>query len=89
MNAVYKIIFWFLRDCIRETKERLWPRRAEEEGSEAQAREAMEREERRRRAKERQQRLIEEFASMQKQFMEKAMETGMWKYFFFLEIFVC
>lgn len=59
-----------------ETKERIWPRRAEEEGSEAKAREAMEREERRRKAKERQQKLIEEFASMQKQFMEKAMETG-------------
>lgn len=65
------------RECIVETAERLWPHRAEEQGSgEAKAREAQEREDRRRRAKERQQRLIEEFANKQKQFMEKTMETG-------------
>ncbi|KAL0268005.1 UNVERIFIED_CONTAM: hypothetical protein PYX00_010107 [Menopon gallinae] len=63
------------RDYIKETKEALWPKRAEEDGMETKAREAKEREERRRRAKERQQKLIEEFASKQKQFMEKAMET--------------
>lgn len=43
---------------------------------ERKEREERERAERRRKAKERQQKLMDEFASKQKQFMEKAMETG-------------
>lgn len=58
------------------TRERLWPRHPEEGEEERRQREEMERTERRRRAKERQQKLMEEFASRQKQFMERAMETG-------------
>lgn len=61
------------RDCIVETRNKLWPRQQECE-EEQKRRENREREERRRRAKERQQKLMAEFASKQKQFMEKAME---------------
>lgn len=59
-----------------QTRERLWPRQPEEGETERKEREERERAERRRRAKDRQQKLMEEFASKQKQFMEKAMETG-------------
>lgn len=52
----------------------MWPRQPECE-EEQRRRENKEREERRRRAKERQQKLMAEFASKQKQFMEKAMEA--------------
>lgn len=61
---------------MNETRERLWPRKPEEGEAERREREERERGERRRKAKERQQKLMEEFASKQKQFMEKAMETG-------------
>ncbi|CAG2059045.1 unnamed protein product [Timema podura] len=63
------------RDNIHETLNRLWPRNQEECEEEQKEREAKEREERRRKAKDRQQKLMAEFASKQKQFMEKAMET--------------
>lgn len=65
----------FCREDIRETRNRLWPRKPEEGEEETREREAREREERRRRAKERQQKLMAEFASKQKEFMERAMET--------------
>lgn len=50
----------------------MWPKQQE---CEEEQKENREREERRRRAKERQQKLMAEFASKQKQFMEKAMES--------------
>lgn len=59
-----------------QTKECLWPKKPEEGEVERKEREERERAERRRKAKDRQQKLMEEFASKQKQFMEKAMETG-------------
>nr|CAD7197122.1 unnamed protein product [Timema douglasi] len=65
------------RDNIHETRNRLWPRKQEECEEEQKEREAKEREERRKKAKDRQQKLMAEFASKQKQFMEKAMETGL------------
>jgi len=65
----------FCKDCVVQTRERLWPRQPEEGEAERREREERERAERRRKAKERQQKLMEEFASKQKQFMEKAMET--------------
>lgn len=61
------------RKCISDTRHKLWPRQQERE-EEEKRRENREREERRRRAKERQQKLMAEFASKQKQFMEKTME---------------
>ncbi|XP_068083669.1 E3 ubiquitin-protein ligase Ubr3 isoform X2 [Anabrus simplex] len=63
------------REDIRETRNRIWPRKQDEGEEEQKEREAREREERRRRAKERQQKLMAEFASKQKEFMERAMET--------------
>lgn len=63
------------RENVIETRDRLWPRKPEEGEAERREREERERGERRRKAKERQQKLMEEFASKQKQFMEKAMET--------------
>lgn len=65
------------RDDIIETKKRLWPRKPENE-NEQKDKENREKEERKKRAKERQQKLMAEFASKQKQFMEKAMEPGMY-----------
>ncbi|KAF5282499.1 hypothetical protein FQR65_LT14269 [Abscondita terminalis] len=61
------------KDFIRETRNKIWPPQPECE-EEQKRRENKEREERRRRAKERQQKLMAEFASKQKQFMER-MET--------------
>lgn len=63
------------RECVVTTREKLWPRLPEEE-KERREREEKERSERRRRAKERQQKIMEEFVFRQKQFMQKAMETG-------------
>jgi E3 ubiquitin-protein ligase UBR3 len=62
------------REFISLTKERLWPKTKSDD--ELEAKEAREREERRRRAKERQQKLMAEFKTKQRQFMEKAKETG-------------
>ncbi|KAK9883218.1 hypothetical protein WA026_001407 [Henosepilachna vigintioctopunctata] len=56
--------------CIAEVRSRLWPTQEKQE-QEKKVRETKEREERRKRAKERQQKLMAEFASKQKQFMEK------------------
>lgn len=61
------------KDFINETRKKIWPPQPECE-EEQRKRENKEREERRRRAKERQQKLMAEFASKQKQFMER-MET--------------
>ncbi|RZF33108.1 hypothetical protein LSTR_LSTR013279 [Laodelphax striatellus] len=63
------------RENVVAVRERLWPRQPEEGEAERRDREERERGERRRRAKERQQKLMEEFASQQKQFMEKTLET--------------
>ncbi|XP_075237272.1 ubr3 ubiquitin ligase isoform X2 [Lycorma delicatula] len=63
------------REDVIKVKEQLWPRQPEEGEAERREREERERGERRRRAKERQQKLMEEFASKQKQFMEKTMEN--------------
>ena len=63
------------REYIIETKNRLWPRMEDCE-EEKREREIREKEERRKRAKERQQKLMAEFANKQKEFMQKAMETG-------------
>ncbi|XP_070516369.1 E3 ubiquitin-protein ligase Ubr3 isoform X1 [Cardiocondyla obscurior] len=63
------------KQTIIETRNKLWPRMQECEEDEQRERENREREERRKRAKERQQKLMAEFASKQKQFMEKAMKT--------------
>lgn len=68
------------RESVIQTRECLWPRQPEEGEAERKEREERERAERRRKAKERQQKLMEEFASKQKQFMEKAMETGNYKF---------
>lgn len=62
------------KQCIQETRMKLWPTQEERDAARKQ-RENKEREERRRRAKERQQKLMAEFATKQRQFMEKAMET--------------
>lgn len=64
------------RNSIVETKNKLWPRMQECE-DEQRERELREKEERRRRAKEHQQKVMEDFANKQRQFMEKAMETGL------------
>jgi len=66
------------REFVSQTKEKVWPKTKSEE--ELEAKEAKEREERRRRAKERQQKLMAEFATKQRQFMEKAKETGKLKF---------
>jgi E3 ubiquitin-protein ligase UBR3 len=63
------------RENIVDSRNRLWPRMQDCE-EEQRERENREKEERRRRARERQQKLMAEFASKQKQFMEKAMESG-------------
>lgn len=63
------------KENIIETRNRLWPRMQDCE-NEQRERENREKEERRRRARERQQKLMAEFANKQKQFMEKAMESG-------------
>lgn len=59
---------------MRECRARLWPLRPDQAEREQRRRESAEREERRRRAKERQKRLIEEFATRQRRFLE-TMET--------------
>lgn len=58
------------------TRDKLWPRQPGESEKKRKVREELEKIERRRRARERQQKLMEEFASKQKQFLQKAMETG-------------
>ncbi|XP_011496807.1 PREDICTED: E3 ubiquitin-protein ligase UBR3 [Ceratosolen solmsi marchali] len=62
------------RENIIDSRNRLWPRMQDCE-EEQRERENREKEERRRRARERQQKLMAEFASKQKLFMEKAMES--------------
>ncbi|KAL3273063.1 hypothetical protein HHI36_014518 [Cryptolaemus montrouzieri] len=58
------------RHTIAEIRAKLWPTQEKQE-EEKKAKDTKEREERRKRAKERQQKLMAEFASKQKQFMEK------------------
>lgn len=60
------------RDNIKETRLKLWPPQQESEREQKQ-RENKEREERRRRAKDRQQKLMAEFATKQRQFLATAM----------------
>ena len=62
------------REYISQTKDKVWPKTKSDE--ELEANDTKEREERRQRAKDRQQRLMAEFADRQRQFMEKAKETG-------------
>ncbi|KAG5894127.1 hypothetical protein JTB14_004065 [Gonioctena quinquepunctata] len=62
------------KNCIQETRMKLWPSQEEREEAKKQ-RETKEREDRRKRAKDRQQKLMQEFANKQKQFMERSMET--------------
>ena len=62
------------KQYIQETRMRLWPSQEERDEAKKQ-KENREKEERRRRAKERQQKLMAEFKSKQKLFMETAMET--------------
>ncbi|XP_055590572.1 E3 ubiquitin-protein ligase Ubr3-like, partial [Uranotaenia lowii] len=61
---------------INEIRHTLWPNQRERQ-AEQKAREAKEREERSKRAKERQKKLMEEFASRQKAFMEQAAASNM------------
>ncbi|XP_055526440.1 E3 ubiquitin-protein ligase Ubr3 [Wyeomyia smithii] len=61
---------------IDEIRHALWPNQRERQ-AEQKAREAKEREERSKRAKERQKKLMEEFASRQKAFMEQAAASKM------------
>lgn len=63
------------RDTVLETRNTLWPKMRNYE-DEQREKELQEKEEKRRRAKERQQKLLEEYANKQRQFMENAMETG-------------
>lgn len=60
-------------ESINEIRRRLWPNQREEQ-AEQKAKEAREKEERSKRARERQQKLMEEFANKQKQFMAQAAE---------------
>ena len=70
------------RDFILETRNTLWPKMKNYD-DEQREKEIHEKEEKRRRAKERQQKLMQEFANKQRQFMEKAMETGELRIFLF------
>nr|XP_018904322.1 PREDICTED: E3 ubiquitin-protein ligase UBR3 isoform X2 [Bemisia tabaci] len=63
------------RENVIATRDKLWPRQPGESEKKRKVREELEKIERRRRARERQQKLMEEFASKQKQFLQKAMET--------------
>ncbi|KAK2727488.1 hypothetical protein QYM36_008099, partial [Artemia franciscana] len=65
------------RNCINESRRTIWPRTQEMIDQETREKEAKEKEERKRKAKERQQKLMAEFASKQKSFIDKykAMET--------------
>ncbi|GIY07185.1 e3 ubiquitin-protein ligase ubr3 [Caerostris darwini] len=59
--------------AIQNIRQKIWPQKIDVESSPSS--ENMDKSERRRRAKERQQKLMAEFASKQKAFMQKAMET--------------
>ena len=61
---------------VEHERRGLWPRARKEEEEEKSRQ--MDRDERRRKARERQQKLMAEFASKQRQFMEKARETASW-----------
>ncbi|KAF8771573.1 E3 ubiquitin-protein ligase Ubr3 like protein [Argiope bruennichi] len=60
-------------NAIQNIRQKLWPRKVDVNASPSS--ENIDKEERRRRAKERQQKLMAEFASKQKAFMQKTMET--------------
>jgi hypothetical protein len=64
------------RENIQQTQYRLWPQRQEECIRVLRARDARGREDRKQRIQEKQSQIIEEFAYMRRQFMEKAMKTG-------------
>ncbi|EDV91734.1 GH24439 [Drosophila grimshawi] len=57
--------------CIDDIRARLWPNQREKQ-AEARARETKEKEERRKMARERQQKMMQDFANKQKQFMQSA-----------------
>ncbi|XP_076360822.1 ubr3 ubiquitin ligase isoform X3 [Tachypleus tridentatus] len=59
---------------VQDIRQRLWPKK-EEVKKGGSAKDALDKEERKRRAKERQQKLMAEFASRQKAFMQQTMET--------------
>lgn len=61
---------------IDEIRRKLWPNQREKQ-AEAKAREAKEKEERRKRARERQQKMMQEFANKQKEFMQTAAANNM------------
>ncbi|XP_023241163.1 E3 ubiquitin-protein ligase ubr3-like, partial [Centruroides sculpturatus] len=60
---------------IQQICQRLWPKKEKLEDPSKSPKEIQDKEDRRRRAKERQQKLMAEFASRQKAFMQKTMET--------------
>lgn len=60
---------------IQEIRQKLWPQKEKLEDHSKSPKEMQDKEDRRRRAKERQQKLMAEFASRQKAFMQKTMET--------------
>lgn len=64
------------RENIHQTRNRLWPQRQEESIRVLRARDARGREDRKQRIQEKQSQIIEEFAYLRRQFMEKAMKTG-------------
>jgi len=64
------------RENVHQTRNRLWPQRQEECIRVLRARDARGREDRKQRIQEKQSQIIEEFAYLRRQFMEKAMKTG-------------
>jgi len=64
------------RENVQQTRNRLWPQRQEECIRVLRARDARGREDRKQRIQEKQSQIIEEFAYLRRQFMEKAMKTG-------------
>jgi len=68
--------FLSYRENVQQTCNRLWPQRQEECIRVLRARDARGREDRKQRIQEKQSQIIEEFAYLRRQFMEKAMKTG-------------
>jgi len=64
------------RENVQQTRNHLWPQRQEECIRVLRARDARGREDRKQRIQEKQSQIIEEFAYLRRQFMEKAMKTG-------------
>lgn len=64
------------RENVQQIRYQLWPQRQEECIRVLRARDARGREDRKQRIQEKQSQIIEEFAYLRRQFMEKAMKTG-------------